>query len=469
LRQSAQKAEPEPTWKQEVNRRIAEHMGRKAASAGAQPGSAESQLAPGSRAAEAAARVAARYAQAPSYSEMLADEARAAVRAAEAASRAALEAQAVAESVLAGIEAQSSEAAAWEPEFIPFPESESVPEPVRDLNPRNPHGAQTMGATGFAFENWEIPEPLDVQAPPVARQAPPAAYEVRWDTDLPVREFAPSRATHGVSVFEAPERDSWGRAQHLPTPLETEGFELVEPALPIHANLIEFPRELVATRRVRPRRAEGPHAASGEANGQLSIFEVDPGSISIDVPSGAAAAIATTVIGPRWSGIELDEEPRQEERADPAPEAAAQAQPAAAPVFLIEAAPVHQRLMAAVVDFSLISASVLASALAASSYAKTLPPIKEIEIGSVAAMALIAVLYQVVFFTLARATPGMKYARLELRTFAGQKPARAQRSARMAGLLLSLLPAGLGVLWSLFDEQHLCWHDRLSKTYPRKA
>jgi len=26
----------------------------------------------------------------------------------------------------------------------------------------------------------------------------------------------------------------------------------------------------------------------------------------------------------------------------------------------------------------------------------------------------------------------------------------------------------LGVAWALFDEDHLCWHDRLSRTYLRK-
>jgi len=452
LRQSAQQVELEPSWKQEVNRRIAEHKGRKAAAAAAEPGSAESQFAPGSRAAEAAARVAARYAQAPTFSEMLAEEARAAVRAAEAASRAALEAQAVAESVLAGLEAQSYDTSSWEPEFFPFPESEPVPEPMRAPAPEPAQAAAS------------VPSPN--------RHEVPQSFQVRWDTDLPVRESAPARASHGASIFEAPDRDSWGRPQHLPSPLETEGFELVEPALPIHANLIEFPRELVATRKVRPRRAEGPYAQSVEAQGQLSIFEVDPGSISIDVPAGEAVAATNTVIGPRWSGIELDEEPQHEELVLPEPAAAAQAEPIAtapAPARELELAPTHQRLMAALVDFSLISASFIASALAASSYAKVLPPIREIEIGSAVALALIAVLYQAVFCTLASATPGMKYARLELRTFAGQKPARAQRLVRMAVLLLSLLPAGLGVLWSLFDEQHLCWHDRLSRTYPRKA
>jgi len=24
------------------------------------------------------------------------------------------------------------------------------------------------------------------------------------------------------------------------------------------------------------------------------------------------------------------------------------------------------------------------------------------------------------------------------------------------------------MIWALFDEQHLCWHDRLSSTYLRK-
>jgi hypothetical protein len=33
---------------------------------------------------------------------------------------------------------------------------------------------------------------------------------------------------------------------------------------------------------------------------------------------------------------------------------------------------------------------------------------------------------------------------------------------------VSLLPVGLGMVWSVFDEDHLSWHDRLSETYLRK-
>lgn len=457
MRQSAQQVELEPEWKQEVNRRIAAHRGRRAASGLGQQLSAEPQHAAGSRAAAAAARVAARYAKAPSYSEMLADEARAAVRAAEAASRAALEAQAVAESVLAGLEAQSSASQAWEPDLFAIPDPE--PGPAWDSNPARPHGTQAPSA------------PPQVAAAPQVVQAPytppQGAFEIRWDTDLPVRE--PSPVSRAGGAFDFPAEDTWDHLQRVPSPLETEGFELVEPAQPIHANLIEFPRELVATRKVRPRRAEGPYARSVEALGQLSIFEVDPGSISIDVP----AASASTFVGPRWSGIELDEEPEQAELAAPAPAARAQASQEqakpAAPAAALQSAPTHRRVLAAVVDFCVISAAFLASAALAVANVKILPSMREIELGSAVALVLIAVLYHAVFFTLARSTPGMKYARIELRTFAGQRPARARRCARMAALLLSVLPAGLGILWALFDARRLCWHDHISGTYPRKA
>jgi hypothetical protein len=62
----------------------------------------------------------------------------------------------------------------------------------------------------------------------------------------------------------------------------------------------------------------------------------------------------------------------------------------------------------------------------------------------------------------------MKYARVSLCTFNNQSPTRAQQLGRFGALLLSVLPVGLGLAWALFDENHLCWHDRLSQTYLRK-
>jgi uncharacterized RDD family membrane protein YckC len=83
--------------------------------------------------------------------------------------------------------------------------------------------------------------------------------------------------------------------------------------------------------------------------------------------------------------------------------------------------------------------------------------------------AIAGALYQMLFLTLASATPGMKYAHIRLITFDGRIPSRAQRVRRLFALLLSLLPVGLGLAWAIFDEDHMSWHDRLSRTYPQKS
>ena len=426
-------------------RRVAEHKVRTVAATNGAQANGDGRHAASARAAEAAARVAARYAKAPSYSEMLADEARAAVRAAEAASKAALEAQAAAESVLAGLEAASSPTPDWEADFF----AAAVPEPARPLAVEPVRAAVPAAQASLSSS----PKPF---------------FEIRWDADLPVRESraAVARASRGTDVSATA-----GENSRQPAALSTEGVEVVEAAQPIHANLIQFPRELVATRKIRPRRAEGPYAASMEELGQLSIFEVEPWSISTEPAASGAAEEAGTAAwaGPKWSGIELDEEP-PEEMASPAaePVGAQWSEPVAAAAGL-EPAPMNRRMMAAVVDFSLVTGTFLAAALEAAANVRVLPAIKEIELGSAAALALIGVFYLAFFLILGRGTPGMKYARVEMCTFAGERPTVAQRCGRIAAIVLSLLPLGLGAVMAILDEQQLSWHDRLSKTYLRRG
>ena len=47
-----------------------------------------------------------------------------------------------------------------------------------------------------------------------------------------------------------------------------------------------------------------------------------------------------------------------------------------------------------------------------------------------------------------------------------QTPTRTQRFYRTASGFLSLLAAGVGLLWGLVDEETLTWHDHISKTFP---
>jgi uncharacterized RDD family membrane protein YckC len=443
-----------PTWKQEVNRRIAAHKTQKNGSTAPAPAQPAAPATAASRAAQTAARVAARYASVPSFSEMLAEEARGAVRAAEAASRAALEAQAAAESILAELEAASASEARWgTSNFSPAPDHGielAWKAPVAPINPIAPVASLSAVAPDPEPEmDWES---LDRQ--PVG---------IRWDADLPVRSLEPveTRATRGPVAYETSAEETWTPEMYPQEFPAGESFHVVEPAPPSHANLIEFPRELVATRKVRPRRAEG-HAAIAAPSGQLSIFEVDPASISTEpeAPSGFNPTIAPEWQGPVWSGIELDAEPVTESVAESATVVETSA---------LDLAPFGIRSMAAVVDGALIVGAFLAAAAGLAGHLKSMPPIKEMELISVVALAAIAVLYHALFFILAEGTPGMKYAGVSLCTFDDETPTRAQLRSRLAALLLSVLPVGLGVAWAIFDEEHLTWHDRLSRTYLRRC
>jgi uncharacterized RDD family membrane protein YckC len=229
-------------------------------------------------------------------------------------------------------------------------------------------------------------------------------------------------------------------------------IESAEPVLATHANLIEFPRELIAPRKRRPRRVEGPLAADGLGR-QMSIFEVDPGVLPMH-PETAAMA-------PAWANIPLEAQPMDE----------SEPERPNAPVLLptLRLAPIGLRLMATLVDVALVAGALTGSALVAVATIGHPLPAGIARFSALFGFLLVGLFYQAIFLILVDATPGMNCAGLSLYTLDGQIPTRSQRRTRLGALLLSVLPVGLGAAWSLFDDDHLCWHDRLSKTYLRKG
>jgi uncharacterized RDD family membrane protein YckC len=75
-------------------------------------------------------------------------------------------------------------------------------------------------------------------------------------------------------------------------------------------------------------------------------------------------------------------------------------------------------------------------------------------------------LYYALFCMANGDTPGMIWAQLELLNFDGETPDRRQRAHRLVAKCLSVLAAGLGLLWALVDEENLTWHDHMSRTFP---
>ena len=519
--QSAEANGAAPAWKQEVNQRLAAHRNRRPEAQDAKSDAADAPRPASGRAAEAAARVAARYAKAPSYKQLLAGEARAAVRAAGAAAEAARSAHAAAQAVLAGLESSLEPASAdgWEA---------ARPETTQPYHPT------------AAAPRWQDEPPAmersDVQESP--RLTPWTGVQSRWEETAPAPVAQPETRhdawsemrVHPSPEFErGQEGERYYRRGNEPTGSESfteEHFDefhtedplahaTVEPVQHLPANLIEFPRELVATRKARPHRAEGPLYDPAREDSQLSIFEVEP-------PLPAAPAYlnqASAVAPPEWASIELDH-PQEEEfavRHDAAayaghayartpdlaaaygnaagtaaaveemPEKAHRAQSheeaAAAPqvrggirnavvkeaALELLVARMSDRLLAMLVDGALVTLAYLAAAVVVIAATSHPPAGKFAVIASVCGWGVFAMLYQLLFLSYAEeGTPGMRYARIALCTFDDDNPTPAQMRMRIPAMLAAMLPAGLGLIWALWDKDHLGWHDRMTKTYQRK-
>jgi uncharacterized RDD family membrane protein YckC len=132
-----------------------------------------------------------------------------------------------------------------------------------------------------------------------------------------------------------------------------------------------------------------------------------------------------------------------------------------APVAL----PVH-RLMAVAADASLIAIA-LGIFLSIFCVAGGRPVFtKSSLVLSVGIIAAVVFLYRMLWCLGGGDTPGMRFAGLRLVDFDGRRPQREQRTIRLAASMLSIVSAGLGLVWALVDEESLTWHDHISKTFP---
>ena len=397
-----------------------------------------------SRSQRIASLVTERYAQTQSYRTFLAAEAEEATRKARAVAEvAARTAQAVAEAQqqllmeLAQEETRSADPSATQA---------AVLEPVKFVS--EPHELiEPPSAAGF----HPSPEPVVSRPGLTVRLFEDVGSVSR---NIPSKTNPVLRSTQDQSS----EMDYSDEAQALDEEIsfrQSPSFDLERASVPIPGNLLEFPRQLVAARKARPRYAEGPlHEDSDHAHNeaQLRIFEVEPGQITSQPPVESSAA--------DWSSIWLDaliHDAPDEALETPAPKARPKP----------EAASLDRRIMASVVDTCLASMGFVAFATAFAYTAPVLPSPAIALASSAGALAAILILYQALFFTFSESTPGMRYARIGLCTFEEENPTRVAMLARIPTTLLAAAPLGLGFLWACLDDDRLGWHDRLSGMYQR--
>ena len=429
--------------KEQVAQRLAAHRARRTQRPGSSAKPISTSAPANSRASRIAAAVAQRYANSQSYRAFLAEQAETAIREAEAAAEvAALSAQAVAEAQYQLL----AELDQW-----------TLTPPVA------PHTADPIVAQPQITESIS-----QLLAAPLAT----SGLTVRlYDADQVTRSYADPTPASSVRRNQIQAQATLDETEVLALEEEiafrqSPVFE--DPAVSpvdIPANLIEFPRQLVAPRKARPRLAEGPlreEADQAAETAQLRIFEVEATQIS------TAPVVESAT--PEWSSILLAAHPVAP--VVEVPEAPFQ------PVFSPQTASFSLRAMAAIVDGCIIAAALLVfTAAFALSLGKLAGPatavtgsritLQTAAIAGVATFIVLTLLYQFLFFTLSEATPGMRYARIAFCTFNDDNPTRAAMRRRIFATLLSACPFGLGFLWAWLDDDGLGWHDRISRMYQR--
>ena len=418
--------------KAEVAARLAEHRRRRGEGSGVvRPTSQRRDVGHPSgppRQNAVAAAVAERYARTPSYRTVLAEQARraaeeAAARA-EVAQRHAVAAAAVQEELLGELEL-------W---YAPQEFSQETAEILEVARPTSQkrdegHPASAGVLTVRLYEDLGAPVSRDAMRRMESRAVPDAEEQQALEAEIAFRK---------APVFEEQQ-----------APWEDTGGEAAE-ALP--ANLLEFPRQLVATRKARPRLAEGPLREEAPRSNQLRIFEVEPEQISTTPETSRA---------PEWTmSIRLDAH-------TPGVAVLTEGMAVARTALPPQTAPLELRAMAGLVDGGLVLGALVAFVAV---FAKVAGGVT-VGVPAGVAMACVgvalAVLYQALFFTLSEQTPGMRYAKIGLCTLDDENPTRAAMRRRILAGVFALCPLGLGVVWALLDEDGLGWHDRLSRMYQR--
>src|SRR6202046_5101388 len=163
------------------------------------------------------------------------------------------------------------------------------------------------------LDQWALTPPAPALANPNAPVAKPEAREARSPARGKSAEFGLTVGLDEVDQVSPSFPQTTNRFQSQSALDEAESlalddeiafrqspiFEDLCAPIDIPANLIEFPRQLVAPRKARPRLAEGPLREEADQTAkaaQLRIFEVEATQIS--------TAPAVESIAPEWSSID---------------------------------------------------------------------------------------------------------------------------------------------------------------------
>ncbi len=297
--------------------------------------------------------------------------------------------------------------------------------------------------TAPATEQTDVPElPAGVAAGPESWKDEVAA---RLNSYRARRKPKPPRYPSLRLKFDSPEQRTYARVEGTtPAPLqdnlapaECEPQEPLEPPVPEPrfvqpvetARIIEFPRSLYA-----------PTTPTYE----LAEPVIEAPRI-LEVPDLAPPP-------PALGGISLPAEEKEPERR---------------PGFEIplQTPPLSRRVFAMFIDTVIVGVAATLFAYIVIKIGGAITFSLPIAETFAAVLAIMMGGYQYLLLTYSGSTPGLRLANLRLTRFDGSPVPRRLRQWRVLASMLSAVSLGLGFAWSYLDEDALCWHDRITRTY----
>lgn len=288
-------------------------------------------------------------------------------------------------------------------------------------------------STAPALDRFFEPDPaaaseIEVQAQASVASAPAPA----WDIPLEQAPIAPPE--NRAEFFDQPAVEAKVQSPVQPvTPPAAP--EPVTPPKRRERKIIEFPRLFAV---------EEPASANELADPILDrprIIDVPEEVEQIELPLGDIGLEAT----------DTSEEKARSEIETP-----------------IQVAPVWQRIFAGIADSFLVlaSAALFDAVVIVVSHGVALN--KFSIAAAVAIPFVLSGIYQYLFLVHSAMTPGMAISQLRIASFDGSPVTRSTRRGRAMAIWVSMASAWLGYLWATVDEDTLCWHDKISRTYLTK-
>jgi len=298
---------------------------------------------------------------------------------------------------------------------------------------------------------------------PFPAEEPAAAQPVAIQTDI--AEEPEPLATAAVADLQVCEDDlqNDGPMDSGPEALSTDSGSEVVPESSSAITVTEEPEfapppVIEAPPRPRPRRKviafPAPTYVTGEPSGRLADPVEGEQLRILDVPEELQAMGAT----PFLDGL-LDAAPNT----SPVAERADIAELPCAPRRVLV------RFLSASADAAIVTVGMALFGAAAYRLLPNLTPAKPLIAAAAAVSVLLWAVYEYLFLVYSGRTLGMRLAKIRITTFKGRSPNFRRRQLRVLGLYLSVLSLGMGVLWCFVDVDSLCWHDRISQTFPVAA